>query len=138
MFGCFERSPHFCLNKISPQCLCRGWNLRRGFPEECFTSVPNVSTKINTPIRNTNFYETKKIKKHSYIKQHTHLVKIIDVDTSLCCETGWFDSFLVQQCLLKIDRISFSMVLSILTFTLSTIYSFTKKIIHMHQLLRQS
>ena len=68
-------------NKISPQCLCWGRNLRSRFPEESFTNSPDVSAKINSPIRSTNFS-----KKHSYIKQNTHLVNLIDVDSSLCCE----------------------------------------------------
>ena len=64
-----------------------GRNLRREFPEECFTSIPNVSAKINTPIRNTKF--SKQINKETCIyKANTHLVKLIDVDSSLCCETG--------------------------------------------------
>ena len=54
-FECFERNLHFCQNKISPQCLCWGRNLRREFLDECFANSPYVSAKINTPNRNTNF-----------------------------------------------------------------------------------
>ena len=70
LFECFERNLHFCRNKISPQCLCWGRNLRREIPEECFTNSPDVSAKITTPIRNTNFSE--KIIKETFIYKAKH------------------------------------------------------------------
>jgi len=66
----FERN-YPCQNKISPQSLCWGRNLRREFLEECFTKSPDVSAKINTPIRYTIF--SKQINKETFI----HTAKIL-------------------------------------------------------------
>ena len=110
-----------CQNKISPQSLCWGRNLRREFLEACFHNWSHVSAKINTPIRNTNF---SKQNKETFIHKAEN-------SPGQCWSKSLLWFWLIwrlsgSKVSAKIDRTSFSMVLTIFTFTLSTIYSFTE------------
>ena len=89
-----------CQNKISPQSLCWGRNLRREFLEECIHNCTPCFRK--NKYSEHKFFETRN--KETFIQkvENTHLVNLIDVDPSLCCDFGWFESFLALKCLPKL------------------------------------
>ena len=91
-----------CQNKISPQCLCWGRNLRREILEECIHNWPPCFRKNKYSHKEHKFFETRN--KETFIQKvkNTHLVNSIDVDPSFCCDFGWFESFLALKCLPKL------------------------------------
>jgi hypothetical protein len=86
---CFLKETYpSCQNKISPQSLYRGGNLRREFLEECIHNCSPCFRKNKYSHKEHKFFETRN--KETFIQKvkNTHLVNFIDVDPSFCCDFG--------------------------------------------------